>query len=161
VPLVSSGPFVLSSRDETEMVLDANPNWRGARGNLSQITFRFRERTDDFEALWRDGGIDVLPAAQSTLADIGEGCIEAAPVLGATIVGFRTDRPAVSDLRVRRAIAAAVAEVAADAESVAASSRRRCRATTTRSPHRPRSTRPRRYWRRPATRAARGSRRSR
>ena len=123
VPLVSSGPFVLTSRDETEMVLEANPNWRGARGNLSQITFRFRERTDDFEALWRDGGIDVLPAAQSTLADIGEGCIEAAPVLGATIVGFRTDRPAVSDLRVRRAIAAAVAEVAADAESVGFGSR--------------------------------------
>ena len=56
VPLVSSGPFVLTARDEAEMVLEANPRWRGARGNLSQITIRFRKRTDDFEALWSDGG---------------------------------------------------------------------------------------------------------
>ena len=39
-------------------------------------------------------------------------------MLGTTIVGFRTDRPAVADVRVRRAIAAAVAEVAADAERI-------------------------------------------
>ena len=116
VPLVSSGPFVLTSRDEAEMVLEANPRWRGARGNISQITIRFRDRADDFEALWSDGSIDVMPSARSSFPNAGEGCIETAPVLGATIVGFRTDRPAVDDVRVRRAISAAVAAVAAGAE---------------------------------------------
>ena len=118
VPLVSSGPFVLTSRDEAEMVLEANPRWRGARGNVSQITIRFRDRTDDFEALWSDTSIDVLPSARSAFPQAGEGCIETAPVLGATIVGFRSDRPAVADVRVRRAISAAVAEVAADADRI-------------------------------------------
>jgi ABC-type transport system substrate-binding protein/class 3 adenylate cyclase len=123
VPLVSSGPFVLTSRDDEGMMLESNPNWRGARGNLSEIAIRFRERTDDFEELWRDGDIDVLPAARSAFTEIGDGCVEAAPVLGATIVGLRTDRPAVSDLRVRRAIAAAVAEVATHAEAAGSGAR--------------------------------------
>ena len=118
VPLVSSGPFVLTARDEAGLVLEANPRWRGARGNLSRITIRFRKRTDDFEALWNDGSIDVLPSARALVPEPGEGCVETAPVLGTTIVGFRTDRPAVADVRVRRAISAAVAAVAAGAERI-------------------------------------------
>jgi ABC-type transport system substrate-binding protein/class 3 adenylate cyclase len=118
VPLVSSGPFVLTGRDEAGLVLEANPLWRGARGNLSRITIRFRKRTDDFEALWSDGSVDVLPSARALVPEPGEGCVETAPVLGTTIVGFRTDRPAVDDVRVRRAISAAVAAVAAGAERI-------------------------------------------
>jgi ABC-type transport system substrate-binding protein/class 3 adenylate cyclase len=118
LPLVSSGPFVLTSRDEAGMVLEANPLWKGARGNLSRITIKFRTRTDDFEALWSDNAIDVLPSARSPLPEAGEGCIETAPVLGTTIAGLRADRPAVADIRVRRAMAAAVAEVAAGSDRI-------------------------------------------
>jgi len=70
-----------------------------------------------------DTAIDVLPSARSSFPQAGEGCIETAPVLGTTIVGFRSDRPAVSDVRVRRAIAAAVAAVAAGADRIGLGSR--------------------------------------
>jgi ABC-type transport system substrate-binding protein len=116
VPLVSSGPFVLTARDESEMVLEANPRWRGARGNVAQITIRLRKRTDGFEELWNDPTLDVLPSARAMPPGAGEGTVDTAPVLGSTIVGMRADRPALSDQRVRRAVAAAAAEVGAAAE---------------------------------------------
>jgi ABC-type transport system substrate-binding protein len=46
----------------------------------------------------------------------GEGTVDTAPVLGSSIVGMRADRPALSDPRVRRAVAAAAADVGAAAE---------------------------------------------
>jgi ABC-type transport system substrate-binding protein/class 3 adenylate cyclase len=116
VPLVSSGPFILTARDEAEMVLEANPLWHGARGNVSQITIRLRDRVEGFEALWNDTTIDVLPSARAMPPGAGEGIVDTAPVLGSTVVGMRADRPALADLRVRRAIAAVAAEVGAAAE---------------------------------------------
>ncbi len=116
VPLVSSGPFVLTARDGTELVLEANPLWHGARGNVAQITIRLRDRVDGFEELWNDPGIDVLASARPMPSESDAGTVDTAPVLGSTVVGMRADRPAVSDPRVRRAIAAAAAELGADAE---------------------------------------------
>ena len=116
VPLVSSGPFTLTARDENEMVLESNPLWHGARGNVSQITIQVRHRVEGFEALWNDPVIDVLPSARTMPPESGEGTVDTAPVLGSTLVGMRADRPALSDVRVRRAIAAAGAELGADAE---------------------------------------------
>jgi ABC-type transport system substrate-binding protein len=112
---VSSGPFILTSRDESEIVLEANPLWHGARGNVAQITIRLRDLTD-FEGLWNDQSIDVLPSARAMPPGVGEGTVDTAPVLGSTIVGMRADRPALADPRVRSAIAAAAAEVGAAAE---------------------------------------------
>jgi ABC-type transport system substrate-binding protein/class 3 adenylate cyclase len=116
VPLVSSGPFVLTARDESEIVLEANPRWHGARGNVSQITIRIRGGAEGFEELWNDPGIDVLPSVRAMPPGAGEGTVDTAPVLGSTIVGLRSDRPALGDPRVRRAIAAAAAEVGATAD---------------------------------------------
>jgi ABC-type transport system substrate-binding protein/class 3 adenylate cyclase len=116
VPLVSSGPFVLTARDESEIVLEANPRWHGARGNVSQITIRIRDRAEGFEELWNDPGIDVLPSVRAMPPGAGEGTVDTAPVLGSSVVGLRGDRPALADPRVRRAIAAAAAEVGASAD---------------------------------------------
>jgi ABC-type transport system substrate-binding protein/class 3 adenylate cyclase len=116
VPLVSSGPFILTARDEAELVLETNPFWHGARGNVSQITIRLRDRVEGFEELWNDPAIDVLPSARAMPPGAGEGMVDTAPVLGSMIVGMRADRPALADPRVRRAVAAAGAEVGAAAE---------------------------------------------
>jgi ABC-type transport system substrate-binding protein/class 3 adenylate cyclase len=116
VPLVSSGPFVLTARDDAEIVLEANPRWHGARGNLAQITIRIRDRVEGFEELWNDPGIDVLPSVRAIPPGTGEGTVDTAPVLGSTIVGIRAERPALADARMRRAVAAAAAEVGATAD---------------------------------------------
>src|SRR5205823_3115400 len=56
------------------------------------------------------------PSARAMPPGAGEGTVDTAPVLGSTIVGMRADRPVLTDPRVRRAIAAAAAEVGAAAE---------------------------------------------
>ena len=117
VPLVSSGPFVLTARDESGIVLEANPRWHGARGNVSRITIRFRDRIDDFEELWNDGTIDVMPSARRRSPGRRRGLRrDRARCWAPRSWVSGTDRPALADLRVRRAIAAAVAEVGASAD---------------------------------------------
>ena len=112
VPLVSSGPFVLTARDEAEP---------GARGEPA-LAGRPRQPLADHDPVPQAdrrlrGALERRLASTSSRArerwcrSTGEGCVETAPVLGTTIVGFRTDRPAVADLRVRRAISGAVAAV--------------------------------------------------
>ncbi len=110
-PLVSSGPFVLESMDDDHMTMIANPRWSGRRGNLREIEVDFRVHGKAANDLWDAGIVDVLSSPFAP-GDDDDACTDFAPTLGTTMVGFRSDRPAVADVRVRRAVASALAPVA-------------------------------------------------
>ena len=111
LPLVSSGPFVLTEMTDDRMVMVANPRWTGRRGNLREIEVSFRAHGKAVRELWRNGEVDVL--SSSFLPEHGdETCVESSPALGTTMIGFRPGREPFSDVRLRRAVAAALAPVA-------------------------------------------------
>jgi ABC-type transport system substrate-binding protein/class 3 adenylate cyclase len=110
-PLVSSGPFVLSELTADSMVMVANPRWNGRRGNLREIEVSFRAHGKAVREIWRSGEVDVL--SSSFVPEQGEDtCVEYSPALGTTMIGFRPGREAFSDVRMRRAVAGALAPVA-------------------------------------------------
>jgi ABC-type transport system substrate-binding protein/class 3 adenylate cyclase len=109
-PLVSSGPFVLSELTDECMTMVANPRWNGRRGNLREIEVSFRAHGKAVREIWRSGEVDVL--SSSFVPEQGEDtCVESSPALGTTMIGFRPGREAFSDVRMRRAVAAALAPV--------------------------------------------------
>ncbi|MEP6640510.1 MAG: ABC transporter substrate-binding protein [Gaiellales bacterium] len=111
MPLVSSGPFVLSELTDESMVMTANPRWGGRRGNLREIEVSFRVHGKAVRELWQNGDMDVL--SSSFVPEHGaDTCAESSPALGTTMIGFRTGREPFSDVRMRRAVAAALAPVA-------------------------------------------------
>jgi ABC-type transport system substrate-binding protein/class 3 adenylate cyclase len=112
MPLVSSGPFLLERMDDDSLTMVANPRWSGRRGNLREIEVSFRVHGKGVPDLWRTGGLDVL-ASPFVPDDGDESCIEFAPALGTTMIGFRTDRAPFDDVRMRRAVAATLRPVAA------------------------------------------------
>jgi ABC-type transport system substrate-binding protein/class 3 adenylate cyclase len=110
-PLVSSGPFVLSELTDESMVMVANPRWSGRRGNLREIEVSFRAHGKAVRDIWRSGEIDVL--SSSFVPEHGDDtCVESSPALGTTMIGFRPGRELFSDVRMRRAVAGALAPVA-------------------------------------------------
>jgi len=115
-PLVSNGPFLLESIDDHSLRMVANPRWAGRRGNLREIEVDFRGHGQAavVRELWDSGRLDVLstPFVPDHGDDADDACTDLAPRLGTAIIGFRTDRQAFADVRVRRAVAAALAPVA-------------------------------------------------
>ncbi len=113
LPLVSSGPFLLESIDDDHLRMVANPRWIGRRGNLREIDvdFRLHGKAAAVNELWGSGRLDVL-STPFVPDDADDGCIDLAPRLGTAMIGFRSDREAFTDVRVRRAVAAALAPVA-------------------------------------------------
>jgi ABC-type transport system substrate-binding protein/class 3 adenylate cyclase len=112
-PLVSNGPFLLESIDDDRLVMTANPRWTGRRGNLREIEvdFRIHAKTTAVKDLWASGHVDVLSMPFVPEED-DAACVDLAPTLGTTMIGFRSDRGPLTDVRVRRAVAAALAPVA-------------------------------------------------
>jgi ABC-type transport system substrate-binding protein/class 3 adenylate cyclase len=121
-PLVSSGPFLLERMDEDSLTMLANPRWTGRRGNLREIEVSFRLHGKDVPDQWRSGGLDVL-ASPFVPEDDDLAHAELTPSLGTTMVGFRSDRPPFDDVRVRRAVAAALRPVAASLRALGLVSR--------------------------------------
>ena len=111
-PLVSSGPFLLAEMGEDSMTLVANPRWSGRRGNLREIEVSFRVHGDLVHDLWHSGQVDVLASPYIT-DEADDSCTEFAASLGTTMIGFRTDHAPFADLRLRQAVAAALAPVGA------------------------------------------------
>jgi ABC-type transport system substrate-binding protein/class 3 adenylate cyclase len=111
-PLVSNGPFLLESIDDDRLVMVANPRWTGRRGNLREIEvdFRIHAKTTAVKDLWASGQVDVLSMPFEPEGD--EDCVDLAPTLGTAMIGFRSDRAPLDDVRVRRAVKAALAPVA-------------------------------------------------
>ncbi len=112
LPLVSSGPFLLEAMDADGMTMVANPRWSGRRGNVREITVDFRIHGARVNDLWTSGRVDVLATPFAPDEGEDDGCVDFAPSLGTSMLGFRTDREVFRDVRIRRAVAAAFAPVA-------------------------------------------------
>ena len=93
------------------MTMVANPRWGGRRGNVREITVDFRIQGARINDLWTAGRVDVLATPFAPDEGEDDDCVDFAPSLGTSMLGFRTDREMFRDVRVRRAVAAALAPV--------------------------------------------------
>ena len=108
-PLVCNGAFMLASRDDERLVLETNPTWHGARGNVRQVHVMLEESWEDVARRWHDGEFDVLHGrfAEYAIA-AGETFVERAPAMYTWYLGFNATRSPVDDPRVRLAAAHAI-----------------------------------------------------
>ncbi len=111
LPLVSSGPFLLETMDADGMTMVANPRWSGRRGNVREICVDFRIHGVRVNDLWTSGRVDVLATPFTPDEGEDDGCVDFAPSLGTSMLGFRSDREVFRDVRTRRAVAAVLAPV--------------------------------------------------
>jgi ABC-type oligopeptide transport system substrate-binding subunit len=67
VPLVGNGPFVLTHRDGSRLLIVSARTWYGARGNVGEVTI---ERASPEEAgdRWRSGEYDLIYEGLAPLA---------------------------------------------------------------------------------------------
>jgi len=113
-PLVSNGPYVLVERRPERLVLEANPHYRGRRGNIREIAIATDPHAgDELFDLWREGRYDVL-AVNRPVDGVADTEPEPFSELGLTFVGFNASMEPFSSEAVRRAVAHALdaAEVA-------------------------------------------------
>jgi ABC-type transport system substrate-binding protein/class 3 adenylate cyclase len=109
VPLVGNGPFVLASRDEKRLLLQAAPSWPGARGNIGEVTLELEVLPAAVADRWRSGEYDVLDEAIARRAVRDEETVvERSPGMMTWYLGFDARRTPFDDPRVRRALAHAI-----------------------------------------------------
>ena len=125
VPLVGNGPFVLASRDEKRLLLEAAPSWPGARGNVGEVTLELEVSPAAVADRWRSGEYDVLDEVIAGRAVVDDQTV-LERTLGMTTwyLGFDASRPPLDDPRIRRALAHAINQQgpAESLEAVAAES---------------------------------------
>ena len=109
VPLVGNGPFVLTSRDESRIVIAAAPSWHGARGNVREVTLEIEPSPEVAAERWRSGEYDALDdsIARTTVVD-DETVLQRSPGMMTWYLGFNARRAPLDDVCVRRALAHAV-----------------------------------------------------
>ena len=107
--LVGNGPFMLREISDEGALLEANPHWSGARGNVREIaiTFTKGKGTEPSED-WKSGRYDVLQVYDRKAEEAPDTIATLVPELSFTYVGFRPDRPPFSDEKVRKAFSHAV-----------------------------------------------------
>jgi ABC-type transport system substrate-binding protein/class 3 adenylate cyclase len=105
-PLVGNGPFVLAERDETRALLVASPTWHGARGNVRELESDFPRPVRNAEPQWHSGRYDAMPLYRPL--ESPETVVQSAPAMVTHYLAFRTDRPPLDDVRLRRAVAHAI-----------------------------------------------------
>jgi ABC-type transport system substrate-binding protein len=104
-PLVSNGPYVVESCDDEQLVLRANPQFDGPRGNIAHVCMQFKPTAvRGTAALWEDEELDVLSNVEHLLTG-AHTLAEVSPALGTSMVGFRPEG-ALADIRVRQALTA-------------------------------------------------------
>jgi oligopeptide transport system substrate-binding protein len=116
-PLVSNGPFIVQRAGEEGMLLVANREYDGPRGNLAEVEIRFVRGRDDAVALWEAGELDVISNNESAVPRHGDADVMVVPALGTTMLGFHP-HPPFDDVRLRTALAAAVERVADGMEAI-------------------------------------------
>jgi ABC-type transport system substrate-binding protein len=108
-PLVGNGPFVLTARHESRVVIEASPRWRGSRGNVGRVTIELEASGAVAGEHWRDGRYDLLDHTLAFAADDDDQTVvQRSPGMSAWYLGFNAARAPVDDARVRRALAHAV-----------------------------------------------------
>jgi ABC-type transport system substrate-binding protein/class 3 adenylate cyclase len=105
VPLVGNGPFVLTARDADQAVIAAAPGWRGARGNVAQVTVAVEPSSAVAADRWRSGDYDITDEVILRDIDAKETVVERSPGGFSWYLGFNARRKPLDDARVRRALA--------------------------------------------------------
>ena len=108
-PLVGNGPFVLTARDDSRVVIEASPSWRGSRGNVGTVTIELEASQAIAGDRWRDGRYDVLDdrLAFGAVAD-DQTVVQRSAGMSTWYLGFNAGRAPLDDARVRRGLAHAV-----------------------------------------------------
>jgi ABC-type transport system substrate-binding protein/class 3 adenylate cyclase len=106
-PLVGNGPFVLEESDERGARLIASPTWHGPRGNILEIEGDFVASDEEVAARWRRGRYDFVLFLRVTERDENT-VIDSSAGMSTAYLAFRTDRPPLDDVHVRRALAHAI-----------------------------------------------------
>jgi ABC-type transport system substrate-binding protein/class 3 adenylate cyclase len=106
--LVGNGPFVLVEYDDDHALLQANPHWAGARGNIGEIHFSFYSKGARMIEGWQEGNFDLLHVWDILPEDEPLTLSEVVSELSLQYVGFRADRAPFSNELVRKAFCHAV-----------------------------------------------------
>ena len=106
--LVGNGPFVLVEYDEEHALLQANPYWTGARGNVGEIHFSFYSKGSRMVEQWKQGRFDLLHVYDPGPEDEPLTLSDLVPELGVQYLGFSADRTPFSNELVRKAFCHAV-----------------------------------------------------
>lgn len=109
---VGTGPFILSKQTEEEVVLVANAQYWGGRPKLDRLVFRVVTDADRTMEEFFGGRLDFLPEVEPVflerlVADPGVRVVRV-PTLSTYYLGFRTDRPPFTQIRIRQGIARAL-----------------------------------------------------
>jgi len=109
--LVSAGPYVLKAWEhDSRVLLERNPLYRVPGTGVPKIEYRVIKDDSTAVTLFRTGQLDIvrdLPPAQLTSLAKEPG-FTSFPYYRGFYVGFGTKHPQVSDVRARRALAAAI-----------------------------------------------------
>jgi len=112
-PPIGAGPYRLAERQPGVMALEPNPFWYRGRPRFERVRF-IVVRDDNTRALRllagsADLAVDAVPPLLIPMFESDPRFeVESAPGVGTTYIGFNLQVPALSDLRVRRAIAHAI-----------------------------------------------------
>jgi ABC-type transport system substrate-binding protein/class 3 adenylate cyclase/tetratricopeptide (TPR) repeat protein len=106
--LVGNGPYVLVEYDDDHALLQANPYWAGARGNIGEIHFSFYSKGARMIEGWQEGHFDLLHVWDILPEDEPLTLSEVVSELSLQYVGFRADRAPFSNELVRKAFCHAV-----------------------------------------------------
>lgn len=111
---VGNGPFTLTEwRGQQRIVVKKNPHWHGAAGvRLAEIQFIRFDSGDAEERAYRSGQIDVTMAVpESKVAVYAQerpAELHRAAMIETRYLTFNTQRPPLTDVRVRRALSLAI-----------------------------------------------------
>jgi oligopeptide transport system substrate-binding protein len=109
--MVTLGPFELSAYDlDSKIVLTANPNYYGKRGNIDQAVGMIVKEDSTALTLYETGKIDFLTDIASTDLKRLEGKPDLIryPYLKTGYLGFVVDQYPISSVHLRRAVAMAI-----------------------------------------------------
>jgi oligopeptide transport system substrate-binding protein len=111
---VGNGPFLLAEwRPDQRIVVKKNPRWHGAANvRLAEIHFVRFDSGDSEDRAYRAGQIDATMAVPSSKVDVyaheRPAELHRAPMIETRYFSFNTQRPPLSDERVRRALSLAL-----------------------------------------------------
>jgi ABC-type transport system substrate-binding protein/class 3 adenylate cyclase len=111
LPLVGSGPFVLTHRDERRLMMESAPGWYGPRGNVGEVTIERETSPTAAGDRWRSGEYDLIYEGLAALGGVvaaDETIVQRAPGGFTDYLGLDARRAPLNDARIRRAIAHAI-----------------------------------------------------
>lgn len=113
--IVTNGPFRLVAWEHhRKMVLERNPAYHGAWGNMQRMELILEDDPADLLSLYEEDGLDMLhlwflpPATMDRARQYHAGDYVSGPQLLTYYFAFHVTRPPFDDVRVRRAFALAV-----------------------------------------------------